>query len=169
MIKWRKAASCAVVLSASLVSACQTTHHYAQVTDQSSCLDIAQSFHINDQIAQEECGRGWELTGAFQENENPFVLVPKGNEFVNAQKVDIRYCTPALRKNYEQSKAAWQDRLCNAYPRGSYRHRTPEQAKQDYDRGLYFPPVPPAKEKIESFDYTLDDPVLGCQGKACAR
>tara|TARA_B100000519_G_C14105986_1_gene373384 strand:- start:162 stop:680 length:519 start_codon:yes stop_codon:yes gene_type:complete len=170
MSKWRKAASCAVLLSASLVSACQTTQQYTQVSDKSSCLDIARSFNANKRHAKEQCEEGWRIAGQYKQNENPITMVPGEKPFVSpktALKVNLRYCNSQLHSNYLQSVNAWQDRVCSAYSPESYRHLSAQEASNARKLGVYYISRPPSEEALEHFKFSIDDPILGCQGRAC--
>ncbi len=172
MTKVSKYVKCAIVMGLPFVSACQTTSSYVPVSEASPCIDIVQSFNANNRQAKEVCGRGWEVAGPYQMNEYPNILIGADPDqpFVSPKKVakfDLRYCTKELRSNYLQSKSAWQNRVCNAYPDGSYRHLNVEEAKAERDKGLHYMSFPPSEDMMRHFDYTVDDPILGCQGEAC--
>ncbi|MFX4226458.1 MAG: hypothetical protein ACFHHU_00785 [Porticoccaceae bacterium] len=163
--------SSVAVVSISLTG-CQAAHKYTPVSEETSCLEIAQNYDENEKIAQEQCADGWRIAGRFRVGEHPFVGIVEGNTLAGAKQVlkeELRYCDDQLLDNFYESFNAWNTRMCTEQSPSHYRHYTFDQVKQFRERGIQPVSRPTSIWAVDDKQMVINDPFLGCQGPACSK
>lgn len=153
-----------------LTSGCQTASPNTPVSEQSSCMEIAESYEANERMAKEECGEGWRVAGLFLVKEAPLVWVTDGKTLASARQVrkqDLRYCTPTLNANFEKSFNAWNDRFCTSQSSNTVREFNITQARQRRAQGLTSIQKPVPLYSLRKKQSVINDPYLGCLGPGC--
>ncbi|WP_336107894.1 hypothetical protein [Thalassospira sp. CH_XMU1420-2] len=158
------------LLAVFTLSGCQTTEEFKTVSEDSSCLEIAESYNANEAAARDQCPDGWRIAGPYSVDEHPFVGVVEGKTLASAKQVlrqELRYCSDQLLDNFYETFNAWNKRLCETQSASVYRPYTYEQAKERRKRGVDPVSRPALSYLLRKKRVVINDPFLGCQGDGC--